>query len=78
MRAITTSISIRVKPRCGRLRVVDLVVRRLGVGLAEFPDFSVIEQARTDGAVTHLGLGQLVAGIAVAADWLPRRNVGET
>ena len=49
------------------VRVVDLLVGRLGVGLAEVAQLAVFEQARAERAVAHFLPGQLVAGVAVAA-----------
>ena len=66
-----------VRARKSRLRIVDLFVHRLGLGLAELADLAVVEQARPDRAVADLGLGQLVAGVAVAAVRPARRIVGE-
>src|ERR1041385_6970034 len=59
------------------MRVVYLLVRRLrGIGL-EVAQLAVFRKARAERAVAHLGLGELVAGVTVAAIWLPRRIIRE-
>src|SRR5262249_20252583 len=49
------------------MRVVYLLVGRLGICFGEITQLAVLEQARTDRAKTHLAPGELVAGIAIAA-----------
>src|SRR5215510_16482575 len=61
---------------CG-LRVVDLLIRRLGFALPEVAQLAVLSEARTDRAVAQLAPRDLMAGVAIAAVRPRRRIVGE-
>src|SRR5262249_60103584 len=63
------------RARESRVRVVNLLIGCLRVGLGKSPNFAVIDKAWANCAVAHLFFRELVTGVAIAAVLSCRRIV---